>query len=154
MSILSTLADALRGAADTKTAAPARPSGIPGLDSLAASGSTAMILSQVMSMIQSRPGGLAGMLQSFQQGELGHLVESWIGTGQNLPLSTDQVRNSLGSDWISHASQATGLPQGEVEQHLASLLPQIVDHLSPDGRMPQGDLQNELSALAQRLLPH
>ena len=154
MSILSTLADALRGAADTNaTAAPGR-AGIPGLGTLAATGSTAVILSQVMSMIQSRPGGLAGILQSIQQGGLEHLVESWIGTGQNLPLSADQLRNTLGSDWISRASQATGLPQSEAEQHLSNLLPQIVDHLSPDGRMPQGDLQSELATLAQRLLPH
>ena len=92
------------------------------------------------------------MLQSFQQGGLGHVFQSWIGTGQNLPLSPDQLHGTVGSEWISKIVQATGLPQAQVEQHLSTLLPQIVDHLTPNGQLPQGDIGNELQSVAQRLL--
>lgn len=150
MSILSTLAGALEGAANRSNTVNAP--GTPGADSPGATAPAGVVISQIISMIQSQPGGLAGMLQSFQQGGLGHLVQSWIGTGQNLPVSADQVRNTLGSNWISRIGQATGLPEGEVEQQVSNVLPQIVDHLSPNGQLPQGDLGAELTTLAQRLL--
>jgi uncharacterized protein YidB (DUF937 family) len=145
MSILSTLTGALEGAPS------ANPSGAPGLNP----GGAAMgglVVSQIVAMIESRPGGLAGMLQSFQQGGLGHVFESWIGTGQNLPVSPDQLHSTLGSDWISRITQATGLPQEQVEQHLSALLPQIVDHLTPNGQLPQGELGGALAKVAQRFL--
>ena len=151
MSILGTLAGALEGAAHLN---PANASaGSPGTAGpFAGSTASALVLSQIISMIQSRPGGLAGVLQSLQQGGLGHLVESWIGTGANLPVSPEQLRNTLGSNWISQITQATGLSQSEVEQHLSALLPQVVDHLSPNGQLPRTDLGAELGALAQRFL--
>lgn len=150
MSILDTLANALKGAAPNPTAAP--DSGSAAQTGIPATLSSGLVLSQIVSMIQSRPGGLMGVLQSLQQGGLGHLVQSWIGTGQNLPVSQDQLRNTLGTDWLSRVGQMTGLSQAEVEQHLQTALPQVVDHLSPNGQLPQGDLGSELSALAQRFL--
>jgi uncharacterized protein YidB (DUF937 family) len=147
MSILGTITGALEGAANVNPGATSGGSGTPGT-----SASGALVVSQIISMIQNTPGGLSGLLQSFQQGGLGHLVQSWIGTGPNLPVSPDQLRNTLGADWISRITQATGLPQGEVEQHLSSLLPQIVDHLTPNGQLPQGDLGSELAGLASRFL--
>jgi uncharacterized protein YidB (DUF937 family) len=155
MSILSTLAGALGGAANPNNPAAGTPTGTGGLNTGGLLGGIGggVVLSQIVSMIQSRPGGLGGILQSLQQGGLGHLVESWIGTGQNLPVSTDQVRNTLGPDWISRITQMTGLSQADVEQHLSQLLPQVVDHLSPNGQLPQGEaLGSELASVAQRLV--
>ncbi len=149
MSILGTLAGALEGAAHPNPASAGSPATAGPF-----TGSTAgaLVLSQIVSMLQSRPGGLAGVLQSFQQSGLGHLVESWIGPGANLPVSPDQLRTTLGTNWISQITQATGLSAAEVEQHLSQLLPQVVDQLSPNGQLPQTDLGAELGALAQRFL--
>lgn len=116
------------------------------------SGSGALIVSQIISIIQSRPGGLSGLLQSFQQGGLGHVFQSWVGSGQNLPVTPDQLHSTLGSDVISRITQATGLSQAQVEQHLSALLPQVVDHLTPNGQVPQGDIGGALEGLAQRFL--
>jgi uncharacterized protein YidB (DUF937 family) len=141
MSILSDLASTLEGqATSSNTVSPG-----------ASAGATA-VLSQVVSMLESRPGGLGGLLQSFQQGGLGHLLQSWVGSGPNLPVSPDQLRNVLGTDWLARLAQATGLPQAQIEQHLSTLLPQIVDHLTPNGQVPQGDLGNALTGIAERLL--
>ena len=145
MSILSTLAGALEGAPNAHT------TGSAGINPGGAAASGALI-SQVISMIQNRPGGLAGLLQSFQQGGLGHVFQSWISTGQNLPVSADQLHNTVGSDWIARITEATGLSQSQVEQHLSSLLPQIVDHLTPGGQLPQGEIGGDLAKLAERFL--
>ena len=142
MGILSTLTDALEGTSNAGA----------GTNSAGTSGAAALVLSQVVSMIQSRPGGLSGLLQSFQQGGLGHLFQSWISTGQNLPITPEQLHNTLGSDWIARITQATGLPQGQVEQHLSEILPQIVNHLTPNGQLPQGDIGSELATIAQHFL--
>lgn len=145
MSILSTLAGALEGAPkagnDTSNAI--------NLGGIASSGA---LISEVISMLQNRPGGLGGLLQSFQQGGLGHVFQSWIGTGQNLPVAPDQLQGAVGSDWLSKIAQATGLPQAEVSQHLSTVLPQVIDHLTPNGQMPQGDIGSQLATVAQRFL--
>ncbi|MBS0417453.1 MAG: DUF937 domain-containing protein [Proteobacteria bacterium] len=145
MSILSTLAGALEGA-------PNAGSGTSNGINLGGIASSGALISEVISMLQNRPGGLGGLLQSFQQGGLGHIFQSWIATGQNLPVSPDQLQGALGSDWIAKIAQATGLPANEVSQHLSSLLPQVVDHLTPNGQMPQGDIGSQLATVAQRLL--
>ena len=145
MSILSTLAGALEGAPN------ANPGGTAALNP-ATGGASALVVSQIIAMIQSSPGGLGGLMQAFQQGGLGHVFQSWIGSGQNLPVSPDQLHSTVGSDWISRITQATGLPQGEVEQHLSALLPQIVDHLTPNGKLPQGELGGALAQVAQRFM--
>jgi len=145
MSILSTLAGALEGAPNANPGATATLNP-------AAGAAGALVVSQIIAMIQSSPGGLGGLMQAFQQGGLGHVFQSWVGTGQNLPVSPDQLHNTVGSDWISRITQATGLPQGQVEQHLSALLPQIVDHLTPNGQLPQGDLGGALAQVAQRFL--
>jgi uncharacterized protein YidB (DUF937 family) len=145
MSILSTLAGALEGAPN------ATPGGTPTLNpATAAAGG--LVVSQIIAMIQNRPGGLGGLLQAFQQGGLGHVFQSWIGTGQNLPVSPDQLHRTVGTEWISRITQATGLPQSQVEQHLSTLLPQIIDHLTPGGQLPQGEIGGDLAKLAQRYL--
>ncbi len=112
----------------------------------------ASVVTQVLSIIESRPGGLAGLLQTFQQNGLGHLFQSWMGTGQNLPISADQIKSTLGAECTAKIAQATGIPQAEVESHLSALLPQIIDHMTPNGQLPQGNLGSTLASVAQRFL--
>ncbi len=112
----------------------------------------ASVVTQVLAIIESRPGGVTGLLQSFQQNGLGHIFQSWIGTGQNLPVSAGQIRSTLGAECTAKIAQATGISQAEVESHLSALLPQIIDHMSPDGQLPQGNLGSTLASVAQRFL--
>jgi uncharacterized protein YidB (DUF937 family) len=119
-----------------------------------ATGTTGAILSEVLVMLQNKEGGgLSGLIQAFENGGLGHLAQSWVGTGQNLPVSPDQISNVLGSSGVlGRIAQATGLQQADVAQHLSALLPQIVDHLTPNGQIHQGDVSSALSTLAQKFL--
>lgn len=85
-------------------------------------------------------GGLAGLAARFQQGGLGDVLQSWVSTGQNQPISGEQLNQVLGDDTLSDLARQLGLPQGDVAGQLSSLLPQLIDQLTPDGRMPQGGL--------------
>ncbi len=113
---------------------------------------TSAVVSEVLTLIENRPGGLGGLLQSFQQNGLGHLFQSWVGTGQNLPISAGQIQSVLGAECTAKIAQATGIPQAQIESHLATLLPQLIDHMSPGGQLPQGDLRGVLAGVAQRFL--
>ena len=93
--------------------------------------------------------GLSGLLGNLQNAGLGQIVESWIGTGQNQPVSGDQLAQALGDDQLSGLAQAAGIPQDDVAGHLAQILPGLVDHLTPNGQMPAsgGDLGSEIGNL-------
>lgn len=79
--------------------------------------------------------GLDGLVQQFQQGGLGDLIASWVGTGQNLPVSASQLQDVLGSDVLSQFAQQLGLPPGEAAGQLSQILPQVVDKLTPNGQL-------------------
>ncbi len=101
------------------------------------------MMGAVMSMIQNQPGGLAGLAEKFQNGGLGDVVQSWIGTGQNQPVSADQIQQVLGSDTVKELAAKAGLDPTQAASGLSELLPQLVDKLTPGGQIPEGDLLSQ-----------
>ena len=101
----------------------------------------------------SNGGGLGGLLQQFKAGGHGHLADSWVSTGKNLPISAEQIQSVLGSGQIQEMAAKIGLSPDILSGHLANLLPQVVDKVTPDGSVPdQGTLQQGLGGLLQGLL--
>lgn len=95
------------------------------------------LLGAVMSMLQNnQSGGLGGLIQAFQEKGLGNLAASWVSTGQNLPVSADQISSVLGADQIAALAEKFGLSKGAVSSNLSELLPQVVDKLTPNGQLP------------------
>jgi uncharacterized protein YidB (DUF937 family) len=91
----------------------------------------------------SQGSGLAGLVQGFQQNGLGDVVSSWIGTGENLPVSSEQVQAGLGSQ-LQQFANSTGLSTEAAGSQLAQILPLIIDKLTPHGQLPEGSLQTSL----------
>jgi uncharacterized protein YidB (DUF937 family) len=97
--------------------------------------------------------GLQGLVQQFSQGGLGEVVQSWIGTGQNLPVSADQIAQVLGNGQLAQLAQQFGLNPDTVATQLAQFLPGVVDQLTPQGQLPSGgagDLMGMLGGLLNR----
>jgi len=80
--------------------------------------------------------GLGGLLSKLQQGGHGDIANSWVGPGQNQPISPSQLGTALGPAIISTLAQKTGMSEQELTQQLSQLLPGIVDKLTPNGRLP------------------
>lgn len=97
-------------------------------------------------------GGLAGLTQLFNQGGLGNIVQSWIGTGQNLPISPAQLQQVLGNGQLQQLAAKMGMDQGQLTQELSHLLPRVVDHLTPAGKLPEGDLMGGAVDMLKKLL--
>ena len=83
-------------------------------------------------------GGLQGLITAFEQNGLGGVIASWVGTGQNLPISAEQLQSVLGNEQVEALAQKLGFTPQEVSGHLAELLPQVVDKLTPEGTVPEG----------------
>lgn len=115
----------------------------------AGGGLVAALLPQLISML-SQPGAMSNLTNAFQGAGLGNVLQSWLGTGQNLPISGDQVKQVLGSGTLANLAKSAGVSEGETSNALAGLLPQVIDKLSPGGNMPaQGDLGSALSGLSK-----
>jgi len=95
--------------------------------------------------------GLAGLVHSFQANGFGKIVESWISTGENLPISQTQITQVLGSGVMQRVCQATGMSPDALSAKLTEILPMAVDELTPNGKLPEsGMLTQVLSLLKSR----
>jgi uncharacterized protein YidB (DUF937 family) len=103
------------------------------------SGVSNPLLNIVMQLINNpQTGGLGGLIQSFEQGGLGDVVKSWVSTGQNLPISAEQIKAVLGGGQLQDIASQLGVSTEQASGGLADLLPQVVDKLTPNGQLPEG----------------
>ena len=81
-------------------------------------------------------GGLGGLLDKLQNGGLADVAKSWVGTGQNQPVSPGQLGSALGTDVVKTLAQRSGLSEEDITKQLSQILPSVVDKLTPQGRLP------------------
>lgn len=114
-------------------------------------GSANPLMNLVTGLITNREsGGLAGLLQQFRAKGLGQVADSWVGTGQNLPLEAAQVESVFGQAQIQQMAAKAGIAPEVLSAKLAELLPQVVDKATPNGTVPDQDsLQQGLGNLLQ-----
>jgi uncharacterized protein YidB (DUF937 family) len=70
-------------------------------------------------------------------------MSSWISTGQNQPISSDQIQQILGSDMIQQFAKKLGASNADVSGGLANLLPDLIDKLTPKGQLPEKNVLEE-----------
>jgi uncharacterized protein YidB (DUF937 family) len=101
-------------------------------------------------------GGLGGLVSKFEQAGLGNVVGSWIGKGDNAPISGGQLNDVLGNDTVASIASKLGVSAATLLPLLATMLPQLIDHLTPHGRAPaeglgeHDELLSSLSGLLQK----
>jgi uncharacterized protein YidB (DUF937 family) len=92
-------------------------------------------------------GGLNGLAQKFQAAGLGDVMSSWIGTGENRPVSPSQLSQVLGDTHVSQLAEEAGMPRDQLLSELSQHLPGLIDKLTPGGQIPEGGLANSVLAL-------
>ena len=93
---------------------------------------------EAVRMLTSREGGLSALTQTFERNGLGHIISSWIGTGENAPVSADQIKTALGSERVADLARKAGLSPESAAQYLTNTLPRLVDALTPNGKVGDG----------------
>lgn len=123
----------------------------------------ALLLQLAMSLLQGQGGVatqggqldlggiLGGLVARFSEAGLAEQASSWVGTGQNLPVSAEQIGQVFGNSALGDMAAQLGMPSEQVAGHLANLLPQVIDGLTPGGQLPAAggaDLGDALAGLA------
>jgi uncharacterized protein YidB (DUF937 family) len=147
MSLIDSLLGAMSGAPGNGQSASPNPLLQIALSMLANNGSGSAIGSANPGL--GGLGGLGGLINAFQRNGMGDHMQSWIGTGQNMPISPDQLQQVLGQDTLGQISQQLGLSPQASASGLSELLPQLIDRLTPHGQAPQGDLGDIADIMAR-----
>jgi len=110
------------------------------------------ILQQVLTMQDGDKQGVAAVISKFQNAGLGQAVQSWVGTGNNAPISGDQVGQAFSPEQINGWAQQAGTTPDAMRDVLAQAVPHMVDHLTPGGQVPAQTQTPDLAGLLGRLL--
>lgn len=132
MSLLDTLASSFGNSSSQGGAAPAG------------------LVAAAMEFVNNQPGGLNGLIQRFHENGAGDIVSSWIGNGENKPISPDTLTSVLGSGAVGEMAQKAGVSGDQLSGMLAAVLPHLVDKATPNGEVPpegQMDLTSVLGSL-------
>jgi uncharacterized protein YidB (DUF937 family) len=108
------------------------------------------LVGAIGNLIQQHPDGLSGVVSKFEQGGLGNVIASWVGTGANLPISAQQLEAVLGSQQVQALASKLGISPQQASGHLAELLPQIINKLTPQGTVPQAGALGGLMAMLRQ----
>jgi uncharacterized protein YidB (DUF937 family) len=111
---------------------------------------TQMLTSLATSLIANHSSGqgLGGLVQQFESAGLSHLVQSWVGNGQNLPISPEQIQQVLGNQFVQQFAQQHGVDLSTASATIAQMLPQLVNQVTPNGQVPaHSDVLGLLSGL-------
>lgn len=114
--------------------------------------------SQVMGFVNGvqgfidQNGGLGGLKAKFESEGAGTIMQSWISTGPNLPISQDQIQKIMGNQFVQEMAGKMGIDPATAGQRLSDMLPKLMDSLSPDGKMPTSINSTQLMAAASKFI--
>lgn len=74
-------------------------------------------------------GQIQDILNGLMAGGLGTQVQSWLGSGENLPVSAAQIQSALDSDLLSGFAEKLNLSPESLSDLLATYLPDLADKL-------------------------
>jgi uncharacterized protein YidB (DUF937 family) len=86
--------------------------------------------------IIEKNGGLQGLVANFQQRGLASVIQSWISTGPNQPITPEQLSQGAGPELIGQLAAKLGMDPEELKRKLADVLPAAIDKLTPEGKLP------------------
>lgn len=100
---------------------------------------------------QEEGGGLdlSSIVSAAQNGGLGDIVGSWLGNGENMPISAEQVTELLGNEKVAALASQFGVDTSDLTGSLQNILPGLIDKVSADGKLmeniPGGDMLAQLA---------
>lgn len=93
------------------------------------------LVAEAVTMLTGREGGLNALTQNFERNGLGQIMSSWIGNGENAPISRDQIKSVLGSNCLANLARKAGISPETAAEYLTKSLPSLVDALTPSGKV-------------------
>ena len=78
---------------------------------------------------------LGAIIGKMQDGGMAEMAQSWLGDGDNQPMSGNDVTDMFGADRISAFASQLGLSEEEAIGGLRDAMPQMVDQASSGGSL-------------------
>jgi uncharacterized protein YidB (DUF937 family) len=73
---------------------------------------------------------LSAFASKLSDSNLGEIVSSWFGDGENMPISLDDIGELLGADKISEFASSLGLSEESAKGALSDALPNLIDKVT------------------------
>ena len=70
---------------------------------------------------------LSNIMSGLSENGLGDIVASWLGNGENLPISAESITDLLGAEKVSEFAQILGISEESAQNAIADVLPNLVD---------------------------
>ncbi|SFV63204.1 hypothetical protein MNB_SV-6-579 [hydrothermal vent metagenome] len=88
------------------------------------------ISSALNNLIGDGNGGidLSSLVSNFSSNGLGDVVTSWLDSGENSPISADQISDLFSSDKISEFASSLGVSEESAKSAIADTLPHLIDN--------------------------
>ena len=109
-------------------------------------------MANLLSSPQS-PIDLNAIIANMQGSGLADIASSWLGNGDNAPISPQQIGELLDSDKLQSFAAALNLDMDSVTEGLSKVIPNLIDQSSSDGQLRTlgssdlGDLVNQFKNL-------
>ncbi|HEX3513550.1 MAG TPA: YidB family protein [Trebonia sp.] len=92
--------------------------------------------------------GLQGIMSKLNANGMGEQVKSWIGTGQNMPVSGADIKNVVDPQQLAQMAEQRDMSPDQMADQVAQALPSVVDKATPEGQVPkQGSSMDSLMGL-------
>lgn len=96
---------------------------------------------------------IGSLVSGFKEKGIGDVAESWLGDGENAPVSADQLKDVLGGEQVAEAAVKLGTDEGSLLSGLQDALPQLVDKASSGGSLLDSlDGVGALGGMAKKFL--
>jgi uncharacterized protein YidB (DUF937 family) len=113
---------------------------------LKSSGVPDKYVASVTKMMEEGSLSLQKFKERAEQSGLGDVFDSWVGKGENKPISAEQVKATADPQNLQTIADDAGVGVDEAAEELSKAMPEVVDKLSPEGQLPSDDaIRSELA---------
>jgi uncharacterized protein YidB (DUF937 family) len=113
-------------------------------------GTNAKVAGGLMQALDEHPGGLAGVLQSFQQNGMQDHVQNWA-SGQQQTATPEEIQQGVGgTGLIENVAAKAGVSPETAKIAMAVILPMVISHFTQGGQ--QAAPQSGFGGMASQIL--
>ena len=93
------------------------------------------VMDALSGLLSNEEGGLdlSNILSSLGDGNIGSIISSWVGSGENESVDGGTLASILGNDKISEFAEKLGLDPDTAAEGLSDVVPNVVDKATGDG---------------------
>jgi uncharacterized protein YidB (DUF937 family) len=99
-------------------------------------------LSSIMKLFGGAKGGhagLQGLTSQLTDNGMSDQVKSWVGPGQNEPVTGSQIREAVDPEVLNQVAEQAHMTPEQASDHVAQVLPEMVNKATPQGQIPAED---------------